>query len=149
MKHLSLWGKADDQVSPDVNISSSSWQPQARLEIPNCIRGHGPSLPVCIPNPVSAMFHYLNYYRLTQRWTWPRTPQESQWWVERGGQRIEVERKNGCRQDTPVCAGWTRTKAGTEKKTGRNFHTYGSNQSFNEQQLFCRRILELMPASWA
>ena len=74
---------------PDVNISSGSWKPEARIEIPNCIKGHCPSLPVCVPNPVSAMFHYLNYYHLTQRWTQPRTPPESQRWVEREGERME------------------------------------------------------------
>lgn len=69
----------------DVNISSRSWKPEAQIEIPNCIKGHCPSLPVSAPNPVSAMFHYLNYYHLTQRWTQPRTPPESQWWVRQRG----------------------------------------------------------------
>lgn len=35
------------------------------------------------------MFHYLNYYHLTQRWTQPRTPPESHQWVEREGERME------------------------------------------------------------
>lgn len=69
------------------------------VEIPNCIKGHGPSLPVCIPNPVLAMFHYFNYYRLTQRWTRPRTLPDNQRWVEGGGggggQKMEVEGKDG------------------------------------------------------
>lgn len=78
-----------EQWCPDVNISSRSWKPEAQIEIPNCIKGHCPSLPVCVPNPVLAMFHYLNYYHLTQRWTQPRTLPQNYRWVERdrGGER--------------------------------------------------------------
>lgn len=80
----------------DVNISSRSWKPEAQIEIPNCIRVHCSSFPVCVPNPVSAMFHYLNYYHLTQRWTQPRTPPDSHRWVEREGERMEeVEVEEG------------------------------------------------------
>lgn len=73
-----------EQWCPDVNTSSGSWKPEAPIEIPNCIKGHCPSLSVCVPNPVLAMFHYLNYYHLAQRWTQPRTPPENHWWVEEG-----------------------------------------------------------------
>lgn len=58
------------------------------------------------------MFHYLNYYRLTQRWSWPRTLPDNQRGVERGGQRLEVEGKD--ERHYIVCTGWNRTKAGTE-----------------------------------
>lgn len=65
------------------------------MEIPNCIKGHCPSLSVCVPNPVLAMFHYLNYYHLAQRWTQPRTPPENYRWVEeresKGGEGYKEE----------------------------------------------------------
>lgn len=103
--------RSGETWGPDVNTSSRSRQPPARLEIPNCIKGHGPSLPVCIPNPVSAMFHYLNYYRLTQRWTRPRALAgvggEREGWGWKWKER---------REDTWVCAGWNRTEAEMEIK---------------------------------
>lgn len=67
------------------------------MEIPNCIKGHCPSLSVCVPNPVLAMFHYLNYYHLAQRWTQPRTPPENYRWVE----ERESEGGEGYKEESP------------------------------------------------
>lgn len=83
---------------------------------------------MCIPNPVSAMFHYLNYYRLTQRWTQPRTLPDNQRWVERGGQRIEMEGKDG--RHYSVCRlEQNKSRDGNEGlgRTPETFRTHNKN----------------------